>query len=92
MHRCDRASVRDCGKTAHPLRMQIHLVTGGAGFLGSHLIDRLMEHGDEVICLDNYFTGRSMDVYVAKLRKYLKVDESLRIENVHGEGFRLVQD
>ena len=41
---------------------------------------------------DNYFTGRSMDVYVAKLRKYLKVDGSLRIENVHGEGFRLVQD
>ena len=41
---------------------------------------------------DNYFTGRSMDVYVAKLRKYLKVDDSLRIENVHGEGFRLVQD
>lgn len=41
---------------------------------------------------DNYFTGRSMDVYVAKLRKYLKADESLRIENVHGEGFRLVQD
>ena len=36
--------------------MQIHLVTGGAGFLGSHLIDRLMEDGDEVICLDNYFT------------------------------------
>lgn len=41
---------------------------------------------------DNYFTGRSMDVYVAKLRKYLKVDDSLRIENVHGEGFRLVHD
>ena len=37
--------------------MPIHLVTGGAGFLGSHLIDRLMEAGDEVICLDNYFTG-----------------------------------
>ncbi|MEM1296815.1 MAG: NAD-dependent epimerase/dehydratase family protein, partial [Verrucomicrobiota bacterium] len=29
------------------------LVTGGAGFLGSHLCDRLIEHGDEVICLDN---------------------------------------
>lgn len=41
---------------------------------------------------DNYFTGRSMDVYVAKLRKYLKVDDNLRIENVHGEGFRLVQN
>ena len=37
--------------------MRIHLVTGGAGFLGSHLIDRLMEAGEEVICLDNYFTG-----------------------------------
>ncbi len=33
------------------------LVTGGAGFLGSHLIDRLIEQGDEVICLDNLFTG-----------------------------------
>ena len=42
--------------------MRIHLVTGGAGFLGSHLIDRLMEAGDEVICLDNYFTGRKADI------------------------------
>ena len=42
--------------------MQIHLVTGGAGFLGSHLIDRLMEAGDEVICLDNYFTGRKVNI------------------------------
>jgi len=41
---------------------------------------------------DNYFTGRSMDVYVAKLRKYLKTDERLKIENVHGEGFRLVEE
>ncbi|NDH77763.1 MAG: DNA-binding response regulator [Flavobacteriia bacterium] len=41
---------------------------------------------------DNYFTGRSMDVYVAKLRKYLRPDERLRIENVHGEGFRLVDE
>jgi UDP-glucuronate decarboxylase len=34
------------------------LVTGGAGFIGSHLIDRLMNAGEEVICLDNFFTGR----------------------------------
>lgn len=38
------------------------LVTGGAGFLGSHLCDRLIEAGDEVICLDNYFTGRRLNV------------------------------
>lgn len=34
------------------------LVTGGAGFIGSHLIDRLMNDGDEVICLDNFYTGK----------------------------------
>ena len=39
---------------------------------------------------DNYFTSRSMDVYIAKLRKYLKNDESVEIINIHGEGFRLV--
>lgn len=39
---------------------------------------------------DNYFTSRSMDVYIAKLRKYLKVDDSVEILNIHGEGFRLV--
>ena len=39
---------------------------------------------------DNYFTSRSMDVYIAKLRKYLKADEDVEILNIHGEGFRLV--
>ena len=62
MHRCACAGGRDCGDTAQLLRMQIHLVTGGAGFLGSHLVDRLMETGDEVICLDNYFTGRKANI------------------------------
>lgn len=38
------------------------LVTGGAGFLGSHLIDRLMEQGHDVVCLDNYFTGRKSNI------------------------------
>lgn len=39
---------------------------------------------------DNYFTSRSMDVYIAKLRKYLKLDPSVEIVNIHGEGFRLL--
>ncbi len=39
---------------------------------------------------DNYFTSRSMDVYIAKLRKYLKADKKVEILNIHGEGFRLV--
>ncbi len=39
-----------------------NLITGGAGFLGSHLVDRLMEKGEEVICLDNYFTGRKKNI------------------------------
>lgn len=38
------------------------LVTGGAGFLGSHLCERLLERGDEVICMDNFFTGRRRNI------------------------------
>jgi two-component system, OmpR family, response regulator len=39
---------------------------------------------------DTYFNGRSMDVYIAKLRKYLKDDTNIEIVNIHGNGFRLV--
>jgi two-component system, OmpR family, response regulator len=39
---------------------------------------------------DNYFTTRSMDVYITKLRKYLKNDTRIEIENIHGSGFRLL--
>ncbi len=38
---------------------------------------------------DSYFVGRSMDVFITRLRKYLKVDESISIKNIHGVGFRL---
>jgi len=39
---------------------------------------------------DNYFTARSMDVFVTKLRKYLAKDNSIEIVNIHGNGFRLI--
>src|SRR3954468_13288191 len=39
---------------------------------------------------DNYFKGRSMDVYIAKLRKYLKEDSKVELINVHGKGFKLM--
>ena len=39
-----------------------NLVTGGAGFVGSHLVDRLMKSGEKVICLDNFFTGSQENI------------------------------
>ena len=38
------------------------LITGGAGFLGSHLCDRLLNEGNEILCLDNFFTGRKQNI------------------------------
>ena len=38
------------------------LVTGGAGFIGSHLCERLLQNGHDVICLDNYFTGNKSNI------------------------------
>jgi two-component system, OmpR family, response regulator len=40
---------------------------------------------------DTYFNGRSMDVYIAKLRKYLREDDKVEIVNIHGNGFRLME-
>jgi len=41
---------------------------------------------------DSYFNARSMDVYIAKIRKYLKEDPSVELINVHGIGFKLVTE
>ena len=56
-------------------------------------IDKLLERDialNTVWGTDSYFAGRSMDVYIAKLRKYLKEDTSVEILNVHGTGFKLL--
>jgi len=39
---------------------------------------------------DSYFNARSMDVYITKLRKYLKEDPSIQILNIHGKGYKLI--
>ncbi len=41
---------------------QVNLVTGGAGFIGSHLCERLLDRGEEVVCVDNFFTGRKENI------------------------------
>lgn len=41
---------------------------------------------------DDYHTGRSLDVYISKLRKYLSEDEQIKIENIHGVGFRIYEE
>ncbi|KAI5812580.1 hypothetical protein BZA77DRAFT_286257 [Pyronema omphalodes] len=49
-------------KKLNPLNKKRILVTGGAGFVGSHLVDRLMLMGHDVICIDNFFTGTKSNV------------------------------
>lgn len=66
------------------------------------LLKLLCEHKNEIITReyalktiwgeDDYFIGRSMDVFIVKLRKYLSSDPSLSIKNIHGTGFRLEEN
>jgi two-component system, OmpR family, response regulator len=66
----------------------------------SELLELLCRHNNEVLernyalkaiwIDDNYFNARSMDVYITRLRKYLKKDPSVKILNVHGRGYKLL--
>ncbi len=61
------------------------LVTGGAGFIGSHLIDRLMEQGHEVLCLDNFYTGHKRNLLKWLAHPYFElirhdITEPIRLE------------
>ncbi len=60
--------------------------------LAEHLNDLLPREAalKKIWGSDTYFNGRSMDVYIAKLRKYLREDNTIEIVNIHGNGFRLV--
>jgi len=60
--------------------------------LAEHLNDLLPREAalKKIWGSDTYFNGRSMDVYIAKLRKYLRDDTNIEIVNIHGNGFRLV--
>ncbi|MBF0536922.1 MAG: SDR family oxidoreductase [Nitrospirae bacterium] len=49
------------------------LVTGGAGFLGSHLCERLLELGNEVVCLDNFYTGRKKNIVHLMSNRYFEI-------------------
>jgi DNA-binding response OmpR family regulator len=66
----------------------------------SELLELLCRHKNEILernyalksiwIDDNYFNARSMDVYITRLRKYLKKDPSVKILNIHGKGYRLI--
>jgi two-component system OmpR family response regulator len=66
----------------------------------SELLELLCRHGNDILernfalktiwIDDNYFNARSMDVYITRLRKYLRKDPSVKILNVHGRGYKLI--
>lgn len=66
----------------------------------AHLLELLYNYRDRLLLRDkalteiwganDYFTARSMDVYITKLRKYFKDDSKIKIDNIHGSGFRLI--
>jgi two-component system OmpR family response regulator len=93
----------DLGKYHFNPKLRQLIVEGNTQTLSpkeNELLKMLAEHKNDLLPReralkkiwgsDTYFNGRSMDVYIAKLRKYLKEDSNIEIVNIHGNGFRLV--
>lgn len=96
-------TVFEFGKFTFDFKNQVLTVDGQEQSLTSKenaLMKMLVQHQNQLLDRsqallaiwgdDSYFNSRSMDVYIAKLRKYLKVDEEVKIINEHGKGFRLI--
>lgn len=101
--RAEEPETYQVGATSFDPRKQLLRTPAGERRLTtkeSELLRLLCAHRNEVLQRshaltivwgnDSYFSGRSMDVYIAKLRKYLREDPSVEIINVHGQGFRLI--
>jgi DNA-binding response OmpR family regulator len=102
-HREEVNAEFDMGKYHFNPRLRELTIDGKINVLSpkeNELLKMLCEHKNDLLTReaalkkiwgsDTYFNGRSMDVYIAKLRKYLKEDGSIEIVNIHGNGFRLV--
>ena len=102
-HREEVNAEFDMGKYHFNPRIRELTIDGRISVLSpkeNELLKMLCEHKNDLLTReaalkkiwgsDTYFNGRSMDVYIAKLRKYLKEDETIEIVNIHGNGFRLV--
>jgi two-component system, OmpR family, response regulator len=103
MHREEANAEYDLGKYHFNPRLRELSINGKVQTLSpkeNELLKMLSEYKNDLLSReialkkiwgsDTYFNGRSMDVYIAKLRKYLKEDSSIEIVNIHGNGFRLV--
>src|SRR5574344_605088 len=97
------SSVYKLGKFTFDTQKQILSKDGNSTKLTtkeSELLGLLCAHANEILQRDfalktiwiddNYFNARSMDVYITKLRKHLKDDESIEIINIHGKGYKLI--
>jgi len=103
LHREEVNAEYDLGKYHFNPRLRELIIDGKTQTLSpkeNELLKMLAEYKNDLLSRevalkkiwgsDTYFNGRSMDVYIAKLRKYLKEDSSIEIVNIHGNGFRLV--